>query len=1040
MTSKKAVIVYLTLGCALVVMIAALLTHARPISFARPADSRLVREPARTRPLTIRERMLERREAAGRGAALAAEASARRDDDAADAGDAAEGSERDAFDAWFYSQRKYPVRTLPVGALEKAHRHGDEKNRDDRDENDGPKWKALGPDTIPDGQTDRTAGQLSPVSGRVSAIATDPTDPDIVYASGAQGGLWKTRNARSRRPRWQPLTDHEASLAVGAIAIDPADHDIIYVGTGEPNRACDSYYGQGILRSDDGGEHWTLLGNTGNPFGNAGPFVGKAVSRILIDRSTAGSTTSTTLWAATTIGVFSGGTYPTCETPSGPNVGLWRSTDSGQTWALQNVPFGQAGLFSVQDAAIDPTNPNIVYAAVRSTGVFKSANSKDVAPIYTKMATGFPIGSSVSPMRRINVSIGGSSAPGVLYAAIENNSGTRLFGLYTTGNGGSSWAHVDDGFNGTATFVNVLVDVDPGPGVLRVNLGQATRVSGPPFKTDGTWTGRRFLITPTGAAGATLSRTIFQVIDPDHLLMSSSTAGLAGAPPVTAQYSVGSYPTYCDGQCFYDMTIAIDPADPTGRRIYVGGNPHNFSPNAAPNLSEAPCNVFATGCPTHYNWRSDDAGKTWASISQGDGASSSLHTDDHAYAFGADGSVYDGNDGGIWRSPNRGVSWTTMNTNIAITQFQGVALHPTDKGIVLGGTQDNGTNLRNESLQEPPKWFHADFGDGGMSVIDQSRPSRMFHTYFNQAFNFMGPARSDIGGAGGPGSWPFVGAYFGYGPEYYNGMDPTDPVSFYAPLTQHPAFTPNVIYFGSNRVYRSPDPKPTLAKTPSWTAASPVLTKPIAPVPPSTSTVNPNAYVSWIGVLPTLVNGKEVLYAGASDGRVSVSSSVTGAGVAAWTVIDKPPLPNRAVTQVLPAASDPTGNTVYAAISGFNGATPTTPGHVFKSTDGLSAATWTDISGDLPDVPANAIAIDPRSRAIYVGTDIGVFETFDGGAHWRQLTRGMPNVSVFGLAIDQNGRLVAATHGRGMFELSRGRDRRYRDSDDSGRSRDGERH
>ena len=51
----------------------------------------------------------------------------------------------------------------------------------------------------------------------------------------------------------------------------------------------------------------------------------------------------------------------------------------------------------------------------------------------------------------------------------------------------------------------------------------------------------------------------------------------------------------------------------------------------------------------------------------------------------------------------------------------------------------------------------------------------------------MGPARSDNGGAGGPGSWPFAGAYFGYGPDYYNGMDPTDPVSFYAPLTQHPA-------------------------------------------------------------------------------------------------------------------------------------------------------------------------------------------------------------------------------------------------------------
>ena len=56
--------------------------------------------------------------------------------------------------------------------------------------------------------------------------------------------------------------------------------------------------------------------------------------------------------------------------------------------------------------------------------------------------------------------------------------------------------------------------------------------------------------------------------------------------------------------------------------------------------------------------------------------------------------------------------------------------------------------------------------------------------------------------------------------------------------------------------------------------------------------------------------------------------------------------------------------------------------------------------------------------AVYVGTDVGVFESLDGGAHWRRLSKGMPNVAVFGLAISR-GRLVAATHGRGMFELNK---------------------
>ena len=1009
---KKLVIVYGSLVCSITAMIGLLAVRGQHPILSGDGDG------GRGRPRSIRERMLEERASTARTGLLSQERASRGDDDAdADAS-------RDAFDKWFFDQRKYPGDTLPVGAVATANRHADESNLDERDDLTGPRWRALGPDTIPDGQTDASAGQLSPVSGRFSAIATAPANPDIVYVGGAQGGVWKTKNALDRRPTFEPLTDHEASLAVGAIAIDPVNPDIIYVGTGEANRACDSYYGQGILRSVDGGRHWTLLGAGGNPFGNTGPFVGKTVSKILIDPSTAGSATGTTLWASTTFGFFESGTVATCDTPNGVGpVGLWRSTDSGQTWELQNVPAGAAGTISVQDAAIDPTNSNIVYAAVRSTGVFKSTNAKGAPASYAIVNAGFPTGSNVTPLRRINITIGGAATPNTLFAAIENGAGgDRLWGLFSSTDGGAHWANIDAGFNGSATFANVNIATPPAV-ALR---GLVTRVSGPSFVADGSWNGRRLLVTLTGGTHAVLSRTISRVIDADHLLLTTTT-GFAAA--TTATYSVASYPSYCDGQCFYDMTVAADPADSTGARIYVGGNPHVFFPNHAPNLNETVCSATIR-CSSHTNWRSDDGGLTWSSISQGNGSGASIHTDDHAYAFGVDGSVYDGNDGGVWRSGDRGFSWTTMNTNIAITQFQGVALDPTSN-LVLGGTQDNGTNLRNPKLTPPPAWFHSDFGDGGMAVIDQSTPSRMFHTYFNQAFNFMGPARSDVGGAGGPGSWPFVGAYFGYGPQYYNGMDPTDPVSFYAPLTQHPAFTPNVIYFGSNRVYRSPDPRPfiftnppTAAQPKSWTAVSPVLTKPIVPVPPSTSTVS-NAYVSWIGVVPALVNGKEALYAGASDGRISVSATVDGSGVAAWTAIDKAPLPNRAVTQVLPLASDRSGNTVFATFSGFNGSTPTAPGHVFKSTNGLGAATWADISGDLPDIPVNAIAIVETKQkgqsaiALYVGTDVGVFESLDEGAHWRRLSKGMPNVAVFGLADDGRGRLVAATHGRGMFQLEK---------------------
>lgn len=77
-------------------------------------------------------------------------------------------------------------------------------------------WRALGPDRV------RSGSALT--AGRVSAVAIHPEDPDIIFAGGAQGGVWKSTDAGAS---WTPLTDRECSLAMGHIAIDPEDPDII---------------------------------------------------------------------------------------------------------------------------------------------------------------------------------------------------------------------------------------------------------------------------------------------------------------------------------------------------------------------------------------------------------------------------------------------------------------------------------------------------------------------------------------------------------------------------------------------------------------------------------------------------------------------------------------------------------------------------------------------------------------------------------------------------------------------------------------------
>jgi photosystem II stability/assembly factor-like uncharacterized protein len=105
----------------------------------------------------------------------------------------------------------------------------------------------------------------------MSAIAVDPNNANHWLVGGAQGGIWETLNAGGN---WVALTDAVLSLSVGAIAISPNNSRIIYYGSGEPNNSADSYGGQGLFKSTDGGLNWTRV-NTQFAYG--------AVSSISVD-------------------------------------------------------------------------------------------------------------------------------------------------------------------------------------------------------------------------------------------------------------------------------------------------------------------------------------------------------------------------------------------------------------------------------------------------------------------------------------------------------------------------------------------------------------------------------------------------------------------------------------------------------------------------------------------------------------------------------------------------------------------------------------
>jgi len=128
-------------------------------------------------------------------------------------------------------------------------------------------------------------------------------------------------------------------------------------------------------------------------------------------------------------------------------------------------------------------------------------------------------------------------------------------------------------------------------------------------------------------------------------------------------------------------------------------------------------------------------------------------------------------------------------------------------------------------------------------------------------------------------------------------------------------------------------------------------------------------------------------------------------------------VPNRYVEALALDRSDASGRTVYVGFSGFSRKWTEGPGagygHLWKTTD--AGATWTDISGNLPDVPVNDLVVS--GTTITAATDLGVLVSSDAGATWSRLGTNFPVTTVMDLSVGPDGLLYAATHGRGIWSI-----------------------
>lgn len=149
--------------------------------------------------------------------------------------------------------RRLRARRNSLGATRSHSTHEDEREFEDRPQIPMPgicNWTPVGAGPV-------VTASVQAWAGRTLSIAIDPTNPDIVYAGTANGGVWKTVDGGDT---WSPKSDYQMSLAIGALAIDPSDPLRIFAGTGEYNNVgVGTYYGNGLLRSTTGGDAWGEL-------------------------------------------------------------------------------------------------------------------------------------------------------------------------------------------------------------------------------------------------------------------------------------------------------------------------------------------------------------------------------------------------------------------------------------------------------------------------------------------------------------------------------------------------------------------------------------------------------------------------------------------------------------------------------------------------------------------------------------------------------------------------------------------------------------
>lgn len=640
--------------------------------------------------------------------------------------------------------------------------------------------------------------------------------------------------------------------------------------------------------------------------------------------------------------------------------GVWKSTDKGMTYrsiwskkrtqSMGALAQGRDGTLWLGTGEANPGGGSLTYGG---SGVYKSTNR---GKSWKRLGLG-------GTERIGRIAVNPKNPDHVLVAAtgsLFKPGGPR--GLYETRNGGKTWKRILKGENATTGAVDVAIDPkDP------KNIFVATwdHLRFPDY--------RRYTGPGSGLWRSTDGGKTFEEL-------------VVGLPP-------GNEVT--GGR----IGVAIDPKDPERVwAIYANNNEGSFAgffvsldggdtwvapPSAQASLAAS---------QSVYGWwfgrifvdpvNTDNVWVTGLTLSQSiDGGISfpiqhtQQHVDHHAMAWDPHkmGRVYNGNDGGIYRSEKNGESGSWIHgRKMPFSQFFTIDVSPQDPSRVNGGLQDQGS-VRSWA---PQGWQQYYGGDGVKNAIN---PKDKMNVFACSQYGACG--RSDDGGNTMQ-DMTQTSTRFGW----------MTPIEFQPGVRRR-----KVMYWAGDTVHRSNDRGRT------WDPISPDLGE----GDPGRET-NP-LYAAHFGTVQAIgLNSKkpDVIYAGTDNAKLWKTTDRGGA----WKKIEDDKLPNRWITHIAVKNNNP--KVLYVSYSGFR--EDDHSAYVLRSRSG--GKNWTDVSDNLPKAPVNDLVL-VRNK-LYAATDVGVFVRKTRGSRWFKVGRGLPLSPINDLRyIPKNKTLFAGTFGRGIYKV-----------------------